>query len=305
MKKHIICFSGGHSSAIVALMVWQRYPNDTILLNHDINPAYEHGDIKRFKQEVADYMGLPITYANHYASREAAIVSTGEQFLTPTEAYEASRRIPSQFEVARKRRAFKKPGSGDAVCTAVLKTWPFMAYLAEHFPLGPDGKNHECVIYYGFDDEEQHRIARRTFILGEKGYATEYPLANWMPTIESTCELGIPRPATYSVFKHGNCIGCTKAGLLHWYVVYCLYPEVYAEGMEAEDDLGYSMMRQQKNGIKNSPVYLRELAPVFEQMKQMGIEPSEHAPRGPFLKALKYFQLQDVADAIACECHVA
>ena len=35
-----------------------------ILLNHDISPHVEHEDIKRFKREVAEYIGLPVTYAN-------------------------------------------------------------------------------------------------------------------------------------------------------------------------------------------------------------------------------------------------
>ena len=38
MNKHIICFSGGHSSAIVAIEVVRRFGKEnTVLLNHDIN----------------------------------------------------------------------------------------------------------------------------------------------------------------------------------------------------------------------------------------------------------------------------
>ncbi len=54
--KHIVCFSGGHSSGIVAIEVVRKYGNDdVILLNHDISPTVEGEDIKRFKREVADY----------------------------------------------------------------------------------------------------------------------------------------------------------------------------------------------------------------------------------------------------------
>ena len=63
--KHIVCFSGGHSSALAAIETVRKYGRENvILLNHDISPHVEHEDIKRFKQEVADYLHIPITYAN-------------------------------------------------------------------------------------------------------------------------------------------------------------------------------------------------------------------------------------------------
>ena len=63
--KHIVCYSGGHSSALVALNVAERFGNkDILLVNHDISPNVEHEDIKRFKQQVADYIGIPITFVN-------------------------------------------------------------------------------------------------------------------------------------------------------------------------------------------------------------------------------------------------
>ena len=62
---HIVCFSGGHSSAIAAVEVVRRYgAENTMLLNHDLCPHTEDADIKRFKNEVSDYLGVPITYAN-------------------------------------------------------------------------------------------------------------------------------------------------------------------------------------------------------------------------------------------------
>lgn len=63
--KRIVCFSGGHSSALAAIETVRKYGRENvILLNHDISPHVEHEDIKRFKQEVADYLHIPITYAN-------------------------------------------------------------------------------------------------------------------------------------------------------------------------------------------------------------------------------------------------
>lgn len=63
--KHIVCYSGGHSSALVAIEVTRAFGKDNvILLNHDINPNVENEDIKRFKKEISDYLEIPITYAN-------------------------------------------------------------------------------------------------------------------------------------------------------------------------------------------------------------------------------------------------
>ena len=64
--KHVVCYSGGHSSAIVAIEVVRKFgAENTILLNHDINPDIEDSDIKRFKNEIADYLGIKIMFANH------------------------------------------------------------------------------------------------------------------------------------------------------------------------------------------------------------------------------------------------
>ena len=64
MLKYIVCYSGGHSSALVALEAVRKYGDKVVLLNHDISPSVEHIDVKRFKEEVASYLGLKITYAN-------------------------------------------------------------------------------------------------------------------------------------------------------------------------------------------------------------------------------------------------
>jgi len=57
--KHIVCYSGGHSSALVAIEVVRRFGKENvILLNHDINSRFENEDIKRFKKDVSNYLGL-------------------------------------------------------------------------------------------------------------------------------------------------------------------------------------------------------------------------------------------------------
>ena len=269
--KHIVCYSGGHSSALVAIEVTRKYGKENvILLNHDIAISVENQDIKRFKHEVANYLGLEITYANYKGM--------------------SLQNLPDQFDVVMQANAFKV-GTGTELCTSRLKTEPFMKYLKENF----NEKN--CVIYYGFDANEGVRIQRRTGILGSLGYKTDYPLALWKDrTIQSTNEIGIIPPNTYEKFKHANCVGCLKAGSQHWYIVYCTRKDIWEKAKKAEDFIGYTIIKDKS---------LEELEPMFEQMKQLGIGPTEHIKHQTFwANTKKIIKIsQDVeGDNKPCEC---
>lgn len=264
--KHIVCYSGGHSSALVAIEVVARFGRENvILLNHDIHPSVEAEDVKRFKREVADYLRLPITYANHPEWDKK-----------------------DQFDVVMDAKAFKV-GMGTELCTNRLKTAPFEKYLKENFP------DHDCVIYYGFDANEQKRIQRRVGILGVQGYRTDYPLAFWPRQIHSTKEAGIEPPNTYSTFKHGNCVGCLKAGKQHWYIVYCTRPDIWAKAKLAEDTIGYSI---------HNDWYLEDVEDDFAKMKCMGITTTEHELGVTFFaRVRKLFKaIDEDSDAKPCEC---
>jgi 3'-phosphoadenosine 5'-phosphosulfate sulfotransferase (PAPS reductase)/FAD synthetase len=265
--KHIVCYSGGHSSALVAIEVVRKFGKEnTILLNHDIHPNSEDKDIKRFKEEVAAYLDLPITYANHPAW------STKDQ-----------------FDVVIDAKAFKV-GKGTALCTNRLKTQPFEKYLEKHF------KDKQCILYYGFDSNEMHRVQRRVGVLGSMGFKSDYPLALWKDrTINKTIEVGISPPLTYGNFKHANCTGCLKAGKQHWYIVYCERKDIWEKAKATEEIIGYSIMKEQ---------YLEELEPMFEQMKSKGIVGNEHQDPRTFFASVKkqISQYQDELFEKPCEC---
>lgn len=113
--EHVVCFSGGHSSALVAIEVVRRYGREgVVLLNHDISAAVEDADIKRFKCEVADYIGIPITYASFC---------------------DQSGKIPDQFDVCVAEKAFKT-GHDKVLCTDRLKTRPFGEWLESPMECG-------------------------------------------------------------------------------------------------------------------------------------------------------------------------
>jgi hypothetical protein len=269
--KHIVCYSGGHSSGIVAIEVARRFGREnTILLNHDIHFTVEHADIKRFKREVAEYIGIPITYANH--------------------------KNPNldQFDICVAAGAFKVD-KGPVICTSRLKTEPFYEYLQKHHA------DRDCVIYYGFDDTpaERKRIQRRIGILGADGYRTDYPLALWGErTILETIEIGIAKPSTYSVFIHGNCVGCLKAGWQHWYIVYCTRPDIWLKAKWAEDEIGYAIHHQD-----GQPMYLEDMEPRFEAMRAAGVEATERIPQQRFwANARKVVEIREIQYELPCEC---
>lgn len=267
--KHLVCYSGGHSSALVAIEVVRRFGKENvILLNHDIISSSEALDIKRFKKEVAAYLDIEVTYCNMMGWEKK-----------------------DQFDVVIEAGAFKV-GNGTALCTNRMKTQPFEDYLEDTFP------EKDAVIYYGFDKNETQRIQRRSSHLGSLGFRTDYPLALWERTIQATEEIGIQRPNTYSQFKHANCVGCLKAGKQHWYIVYCTRPDIWTRAKHAEDMIEYSILRDE---------YLEDLEPLFQEMKDYGIEPNEHMNQSTFWsgvkKSLKSAQGMNLfQEELPCEC---
>lgn len=266
--KHVVCYSGGHSSALVAIEVARRYGvADVVLLNHDMHFTVEHADIKRFKNEVAEYLGLTITFASR---------NNAEQ---------------DQFDVTVEAGAFKVD-SGPELCTHRLKTEPFMNWLKEN------ADPSDTVVYYGFDANEKHRIQRRSGIMGALGWETDYPLLWKERTIHATSEVGIERPLTYEVFKHGNCVGCLKAGWQHWYIVFCTRPDIWLKGKWAEDEIGYAIHHDE-----TGPVYLEDMEPRFEAMRAAGIPATEHIPHQRFwADAKRIIKISAVQSSIPCEC---
>jgi hypothetical protein len=319
--KHIVCYSGGHSSALVAIEVVKLFGKENvILLNHNINPRYEDADIKRFKKEVADYLGLPITFAN-------------------IKGIENENNIPNQFEVCEERKTFVNPHNRQILCTYALKTEPFYDYLKSV-------EKESVCCYYGFDSDELNRVERRKSILIQDGIETDFPLALWsfelvkkyndfkinellktynkankskldkLPlyvieeaikhnlleiteydgkekTINSTKEIGIEPPLTYKVWKHANCKGCLKAGQQHWYVVYCEDNETFERAKLSEERIGHSF---------GNFGFLKEVEPTFKRMKEIGIPANEHISSHKFWKSAKHYLKQSTQDLFPCEC---
>lgn len=270
---HVCCYSGGETSARVAVDVVRKYGRENVtLVNHNMHFTVEHADIKRFKVEVADYLGLPITYANYKGQSTVEV---------------------DQFDVCVKAQAFKV-GDGSELCTSRLKTEPFRDWLAANMPPG------SCTVHYGFDPGETKRMQRRTGIMAALGYRTDYPAALWPDrTIERIEEIGIARPSTYTVFKHGNCVGCLKAGWQHWYVVYCTRQDIWLKAKWAEDEIGYAIHHDE-----SGPVFLEDMEPRFARMKAAGVAATERIQQQTWwAQARKIVRIHEAANAnLPCDC---
>jgi len=236
---YVVLFSGGHSSAKVAVEAVRKYGKENVmLLNHDISPKAELEDVKRFKREVAEYCQLPIIYANMPMWEEK-----------------------DQFDVCLELGGWKFNNS-PVLCTYNMKTLPFYKWLK----VNVDDHKEDYTFLYGFDAEEKARMTRRAVEMGKNDYIVDFPLARWNLTIQSVEELGIKLPEQYAIFGHANCIGCLKAGRQHWYIVYCYYNSIFEKAKNAEDEIGYSILKD---------VFMNELEPLFERLQKAKVVPTE------------------------------
>ena len=239
--KYVICYSGGKSSSECALSIAKKYGSENvILLNHDINARIEQACTKQLKRDVADYLGLEITYANHDKWDTATPVSV----CVDAKAW--------------------KVGSGQILCTNRLKTDPFKKWMLENDP--------KCgnVYVYGFDASEPSRVNRRAQIMGQMGYKTAFPMLWASDEIVTLESIGIDAGAVYETFNHSNCEGCLKAGWQHWYIVYCTRSDIWEEAKAGEDEIGYAIHKD-----KDGPVYLEEKEALFNSMIAAGVVPTE------------------------------
>ena len=283
---HVMCYSGGVESAVAVIELVRRYGNDNVvLLNHDISPDAEDQDIKQYKQDIADYLGLPITPCNavskSYSSLDPILGAIERNnFKSPMGHLCCHYLNTEPFNLwldpiirAMETKAFKV-GCGSELCTARLKTEPFDKWLSDR---SDKSDISDMTVYYGFAPEEQHRVSRRQMILGKRGIKSDYPLLWADRTIHDTAEIGIPAPAHYKIWKHGNCIGCLKAGWQHWYCVYVHRRDRWELSKIAEGIIGYAINK--RGGV---PCRLIEREAEFEELRQAGLPATEHIPAGKF-----------------------
>lgn len=272
--KHIVCYSGGHSSALVAIEVVRKYGKENvILITHRVPESVEDPDIQRFRLQVADHLGIEITEANMIGWNET----------TP-------------IDISLDNSAWKI-GVKNAICTSRLKTEPFYKWLKDNYQIVQGELRDDVILYYGFDKNETVRVTRKIGIMMSMGYATEYPLhdTSWRRTIYDTEEIGISKPVTYEKFKHANCFPCLKAGMQHWFMCYCFKPDDFQYAKDAEEEIGYSIIKGH---------YLKDEECKFKAMKELLVDPTETLHHSTFWSRSKKLLVEEYGELenIPCDC---
>ena len=211
--KHIVQFSGGAASAYVAWLVANEFGKEnTILLFHDTKS--EHPDADRFRKQVSEFIGVPITE-----------VSDGRDLW---EVIKDNHCLPSSFI---------------PFCTRVLKQEPAEAFYKEL-----DKQGIEYTLYNGLGVEEIGRV-QRSIVRGEvAGRTVRCLLAERnisdkevKRTIRDDWRICLPEPYLY--LSHNNCIPCFKAGKGHFYKVWQHYPEQFERAIQMEELTGHTVFK--------------------------------------------------------------
>ena len=148
------------------------------------------------------------------------------------------------------------------LCSRILKREMARKYVRERW------KSEECVLYFGIDHSERHRIDR----IRENWlpYAVAAPLCD--PPYMTKCEMlqecerdGIDPPRLYDIgAAHNNCGGfCVKGGHAHFAWLLQALPEVYKYHAEEEEAFrlrtgkDVAVMRDRRGG-KSKPLPMLE-----------------------------------------------
>ena len=233
---HVVKFSGGAASAVVAAIVAKRHPEKTVLLYH--STATEPADNDRFRAEVAAYIGIPITDISD--GRDIWQVFDDERFL-------GNQRLTS--------------------CSKLLKQRPGDAWIREHLP---------CTVYYGFTPDEQDRADRITVTLEMMGAEAGFPLIDLGISKEECLRRvtdcwGLALPAMYAWADHANCIPCVKGGLAYWGMVYLHARPAWDRAVAEEKKHGQQILKNTRYGtLEQELLHCLRLANKYEKAKEHG-----------------------------------
>ncbi len=213
--KHIVAFSGGLASSVTAKIVADKYPKDTVLLYHATNT--EPPDNDRFRYEVANYIGLPITEDSD--GRDIWQLFEDVKYLGN------NRRDP---------------------CSRIMKRERSMKYAKNNQP---------CILYYGYtygltpkkhEGDRAQRIFARYLV---EGINTAFPLLEQKITKEE-CEhrvvncWDIAKPQMYEWADHANCVPCIKGKKAYWGLINMFCRTAWVRAVEAERVHGHTIFTQ-------------------------------------------------------------
>tara|TARA_R100000781_G_C4056698_1_gene119600 strand:+ start:145 stop:930 length:786 start_codon:yes stop_codon:yes gene_type:complete len=224
MKQHIVMYSGGKASFLVAHKVKERYPQDDIVLLFS-DTKTEDEDLYRFLREGASKLDLPLIEICD--GRDIWKVFKDTRFL-------GNNRVP--------------------VCSRILKQEISRTWVDENY-----SEPSNVTIHFGIDWTEAHRAER--IPKHWEPYGVDFPLL-WEPVAdkeeadELIESLNFEPPRLYALgAPHNNCGGlCVRAGHAHFKWALTALPERYKEWEEKEEELrqhldaNVSILRDRRGG---------------------------------------------------------
>jgi hypothetical protein len=207
--KHIVGYSGGAASAVVAKIVKDKYPDDTILLFHDTMTEPE--DNKRFREEFASFIDAEIIDKSD--GRNIWQVFEDEGYL----------------------------GNGrNTMCSRILKQELSLEYLKKSQP---------AILYIGFTMEEHMRAQRVTARYMKHGIEVKFPLIEQKITKEECHHRiencwNIRTPKNYEWAEHANCIPCIKGKKAYWGLIYMFEREAWQVASDYEEKFGQTIFTE-------------------------------------------------------------
>lgn len=204
--KHIVSYSGGLNSFAVAGRVVAKYGKENVLCVFTDTKS-EDEDLYRFITETIVHLGCE--YKVLADGRDLWGVFNDMNFMSNS-------RVDN--------------------CSQILKRSLFKRWLKKAY------KPSECIIYMGFDWNEEHRLPKVQ--KRYKPYVIEAPLMD-KPLIDKhdimarLKEIGIKHPRLYDLgFAHNNCGGfCVKTGQAQFRLLYKSLPERYAYHEKEQEKL--------------------------------------------------------------------
>jgi hypothetical protein len=203
-------FSGGATSSYMSWLVAQEHGKQDVILLH--TPTYsEHEDADRFREQVSDYIGLPMTPQ-----------ADGRDIW---QLIDDNKCLPSD------RFPF---------CTRILKLEQRIKFCEK--------LKEDYILYYGLDVDEYLRAQNLYVKSLVYGVTVKFPLIEKLIKGRDakkiiTDEWHICLPEPYKHLKHNNCIPCFKAGIKEWRKYWLYYPDRFYKAVDKERQIGHTVFK--------------------------------------------------------------
>lgn len=213
MRRVIVGFSGGVSSAWCAGWALRTYPKDEVVfLFHDTRE--EDPDTYRFIRELAAKL-------DHQVTERSDGRSVTEVFW-------------DEGAIANNRMAF---------CSRILKAEQRDRYFRELRAAGVT----EIVNVLGFSAMEVQRLQRASARADAAGYTVRCPMIEESTSKQAAAdwvmELGLKPPAMYRWSEHANCVGCVRGGKAYWLAVAQHAPDTFEARAKLEEEFGHTILK--------------------------------------------------------------